>query len=162
MSTDHSLEQRDRHLRDAAAQSGLGAAALADELARYGAKAWLRDRQSDDCPPRLQGRLQWHLWHALRAYPQIPGESQVAAILGDIETAPLDADARRRNDAERQRLRRQRRKDGVTIVSVEVSFDVLDALADAGLVAWNEADRAVLGEAATSALWAWAGVTRDA
>ncbi|MFW6028053.1 MAG: hypothetical protein ACOC9Q_00820 [bacterium] len=63
--------------------------------------------------------------------------------------------------AYRQRLRRQRRRAGVVVVPVEVSFDLLAALADAGKCSWNEGDRAVIGNAATDALCEWAGVTRD-
>lgn len=62
--------------------------------------------------------------------------------------------------AERQRLRRERQKAGVVIVSVEVSFGTQDALADAGLVEWDTTDRAAIGKAATVALNEWA-VTRD-
>jgi hypothetical protein len=65
------------------------------------------------------------------------------------------------SDADRQRLRRQRKRAGIVVVPVSVSFDVLDSLADAGLVAWNESDRGAIGEAATNALHRWACVTRD-
>lgn len=140
MSTDPAIEQRDEHIRAAAEQSGLGAADLADELSRYAESSWLRDRQCTDCPPRLHGRLQAHLWHALKAWPRAIGEGQIATVIA--------AAKRRAKAAERDRRRRERERAGRLVVQIELAEDIVDELVARGrLGEWDERDRGAIGEA---------------
>ena len=57
--------------------------------------------------------------------------------------------------AERQRRRRDRAQRGVKLVHLEITGDDLDALNDAGLVAWNESDSEKLAGAVRTALDEW-------
>lgn len=74
-------EERDQAIRSAVEIFDLSAAALAIELARYASSSWLRERALETCPPRHVGRLQAHLWHALRAHPHVIGERQISRII---------------------------------------------------------------------------------
>ena len=49
--------------------------------------------------------------------------------------------------AERQRRYRRRRKEGAKALRLEISGDEMDALDDAGLVAWNEDNPELIEEA---------------
>ena len=57
--------------------------------------------------------------------------------------------------AERQRRHRDRVRRDVKLVRLEINGDDLDALNDAGLVAWNENDTERLAEAVRTALDEW-------
>ena len=76
------MAERDHHLREAARIFNLDATSLATELARYVSRSWSRDRTAETCPNRLRGRVQAHLWAALRARPVAPGPKQLGRILG--------------------------------------------------------------------------------
>lgn len=72
---------------------------------------------------------------------------------------PLD-----RTAAERQRRHRERKRTGVRIVPVEVDFETIDTLADAGLVDWNTDDPREISTAIIEAIRRWSqieDVTRD-
>ena len=75
--------------------------------------------------------------------------------MGDISPdcdAGLTVD---RTAKERQRRRRDRIRRDVKLVRLEINGDDLDALNDAGLVAWNENDTERLAEALRTALDEW-------
>ena len=57
--------------------------------------------------------------------------------------------------AERQRRRRERAQRGVKLIRIEITGDDLDALNDAGLMAWNENDTEKLAVAVRTALDEW-------
>ena len=61
----------------------------------------------------------------------------------------------KRAAAERQRRCRDRVRRDVKLVRLEINGDDLDALNDAGLVAWNENDTERLAEALRVALDEW-------
>ncbi len=52
----------------------------------------------------------------------------------------------------RQREYRERQKRGLKCVTVEISWDHLDALNDSGLCAWNERDQKAIQKAAQEAI----------
>ena len=67
----------------------------------------------------------------------------------------VDRKSKDPNAAERQRRHRERVRRDVKLVRLEINGDDLDALNDAGLVAWNENDSERLAEALRAALDEW-------
>lgn len=65
--TQEARQRRDEVLRRAAAEFGLSGAQLAAELSSYRCRAWQRDCDLPDYPPRYHGTLWANLWTALRA-----------------------------------------------------------------------------------------------
>jgi hypothetical protein len=76
---------RDANLRAAAARLGEltqgNSKKLAEMLASYEAGAWRRDKGEKSCPQRLAGRIEAHLWGALKALPRVVGERQMHFIV---------------------------------------------------------------------------------
>jgi hypothetical protein len=81
------LAARDEALCTAAATFHLAPTELAAALARYAGTAWPRERDQARCPPRHHGKIEAHLWAALRAVPRAIGEKQIARILDGHELA---------------------------------------------------------------------------
>jgi len=48
---------------------------------RYQATAWVRERHAVACPADRLGKPEAHLWAALRAFPELPGERRLHEIL---------------------------------------------------------------------------------
>jgi hypothetical protein len=139
------IAARDAALRQAAAEHGLGAAALADEAASYYRSAWQREKGLERCPPRHHGRLEAHLWTALKAWPWPPCAEVVAAILAPPAATPT---AQPMTGAERQRRWRQRQRTDLVQVRVEVDPDAINALVSGGYLRETAAqDKAAVARA---------------
>lgn len=78
---------RDLHLREAAellapAGSISGQAQrLLEAVDRYRSGRWQEDRLRSECPPHILGRVEGHLWQALRAHAYIPSLRGLQNIL---------------------------------------------------------------------------------
>ncbi len=85
--TRRAIADRDVKLRAAAAtlpaewSVARRAEAVATALRRYAATAWPRERSLDACPRRHVGRMEEHLWRAMRAHPRPIGARQVRCML---------------------------------------------------------------------------------
>jgi len=81
-------EDRSAILREAAQRFFSGhvpaqrAGLLADELAKYERRAWLRDRASLTCPRRHSGRLEEALWRFLKAGGRALSVDRIREIVG--------------------------------------------------------------------------------
>jgi len=74
-------QQRDEHLRDAARLYGVDARSLAERLVRYASTSWRREMGETYCPPNRLGKIEEHLWRAMKAWPRAVAERQMLEIL---------------------------------------------------------------------------------
>lgn len=94
--TEKALAERDRILREAATLCWAGrpmteqARQLALAIHRYAGSGWSRDRKQDHCPEHLHGKVQAHIWRALKARDRSLGERALRRILSaGLELPPI-------------------------------------------------------------------------
>lgn len=75
------LDRRDAALRTAAREFDLSPPELTERLARYAAGSWPRERHLAACPAWQMGKVEAHLWAALRERDRLLGERQMRDIL---------------------------------------------------------------------------------
>ncbi|RWM08949.1 hypothetical protein [Mesorhizobium sp.] len=80
-STASRLGRRDEELRAAATAFGLDAVQLAEMLSRYFAAGWQRESGLSECPAARIGKVEQHLWAALKAWPRPVHERQLRNVL---------------------------------------------------------------------------------
>jgi hypothetical protein len=75
------FEIRDHHWRQAATTFDKTASEMVSLTRNYAATAWRVDCREACCPARYANRIEWHLWHAMKAWPAVVGVRQMQAIL---------------------------------------------------------------------------------
>ncbi|WP_298257115.1 hypothetical protein [Bradyrhizobium sp.] len=80
------LARRNDALRAAAAMLGAATPAnarkIADWLKGYRSNGWLRDRDASVCPHAIRGRIEAHLWVALKARDHLIDWKQIQKVIG--------------------------------------------------------------------------------
>lgn len=81
--------ERDRHLREASRHCAGTDRAIARTVlatfARYRASGWRREMFHEIMPARLRGRIEGHIWHALKARDRGVSLSTVRRALGHLK-----------------------------------------------------------------------------